>query len=365
MYERAPELREVGAGISLWANAIRALDCLGASEAVRARSLPMTLSELRAGEGRKILLSTTAETRERHIGSSPAGVMIHRAELVGALAELLPEGTVRFGHECVGVDQTSNGPSVHFSSRDSDQADAVIGADGIHSIIRQNLYGDQTPRYSGYTCWRGICQRPSIIDPGYIGEWWGRGKRFGITTLTQDRVYWFAVYNAPPEQQILDGHATLTKLFKGWRDPVLEIIANTPPDRLVHNDIIDRPPMEKNGTGNSPWSRGAIGLMGDAAHPTTPNLGQGGCMAIEDAVALARTLSKNQDTATGLASFASERYQRTASITNESWQLGKIAQLEGRWSCTLRDSILGLLLPWFGAKSLAKNAEFDVGRLVN
>jgi 2-polyprenyl-6-methoxyphenol hydroxylase-like FAD-dependent oxidoreductase len=356
IYERATELREVGAGISLWANALVALDHLGAGDAVRSRAVSLTRSEVRAQEGRKIQFAIAADQIERQIGVSPVMAMIHRADLVGALAELLPEGTARYGYECVGVEQIGDRAQVRFANGHIDEADAVVGADGIHSVVRATLFGSDPPRYAGYTCWRGVCHRPAATPAGYSGEWWGRGQRFGITTLPEDRVYWFAVRNAPGGQHAADPHALVTELFRGWADPVPEIIASTPPDQLVHNDIIDRPPMPT-------WSRGRIGLIGDAAHPTTPNLGQGGCMAIEDAVALPRALTKHADPAAAFDAFTNERRERTAAITHESWQLGKIAQWEGRLPCLLRDALLGLLMPVVGPKSLSKYAAFDIGPL--
>jgi FAD-dependent urate hydroxylase len=356
VYERAPELREVGAGISLWGNALRALDYLGAGQAIRSRSLSMVRSEIRAHEGRKGLVSFSAEQLEKQIGVVPVVAMIHRADLVGALSECLPEGIARYGFECVSVEQTENRVSVRFANGQTDEADAVVGADGINSAVRTALIGSEKPRYSGYTCCRGIGPRPASISAGYMGEWWGRGKRFGIATLPHDRAYWFGVYNAPADQHSLRNRSSLTAMFQGWADPVTEIITNASPESLIYGDIIDRPPTNT-------WSKGRIGLIGDAVHPTTPNLGQGGCMAIEDSVALARAMAINGDPAAAFAAFRAERYTRTSTITNESWRLGKVAQWEGQWSCWLRDAMLGLLLPMMGSRGVSKNASFDIGPL--
>jgi 2-polyprenyl-6-methoxyphenol hydroxylase-like FAD-dependent oxidoreductase len=275
VYERAPELREVGAGISLWANALRALDYLGAGDAVRAVSLPLMRSELRANQGRRVLVSFAAKDFEQRVGFRPVVAMAHRAELVGALAGLLTRGSVYYGHECIGLEQHSDRVVAHFANGHTDEADCVVGADGIRSFVRKTLFGPQAPRYAGYTCWRGIAPRPEGIEPGYVGEWWGRGRRFGITTLTHDRVYWFAVQNIPPDRHAVDEKTVVAELFRGWAAPVPELIDATPSDRLIHGDIFDRPAIKQ-------WSIGLVGLVGDAAHPTTPNLGQGGCMAIED-----------------------------------------------------------------------------------
>lgn len=356
IYERAPELREVGAGISLWANAFRALDHLGVGDAVRAASLRMVRSELRARSGFKVQIGTSAAALERQLRLPEAVRMIHRADLVAALSAHLPPDTARYGHECVAVEGGATGATVRFANGHTDGADVVIGADGIHSAVRTAVLGPELPRYAGYTCWRGIAPRPPGIEPGYVGEWWGRGQRLGITTLPNDRIYWFATKNAPPNGREPDERAHLTRAFAGWAEPATTLFATTPADQVFRNDIIDRPPT-------TVWSKGRVGLVGDAAHPTTPNLGQGGCMALEDAVVLARCLTASADPATGLEAFTAERRARTAAVTRESWKLGRLGQIEGRAGCWVRDAALGLLLPLMGTAGLLKYARFDVGPL--
>src|SRR3954463_4312401 len=131
VYERAPELREVGAGISLWANALRALDYIGAGESVREVSLKMTRSEIRARNGFKVQMGLSAPELEKQTGLPEIVRMVHRADLVGALSSHLPSGVARYGHECVGVDLRATGAAVSFKNGHADEADVVIGADGI------------------------------------------------------------------------------------------------------------------------------------------------------------------------------------------------------------------------------------------
>jgi 2-polyprenyl-6-methoxyphenol hydroxylase-like FAD-dependent oxidoreductase len=356
IYERAPELKEIGAGISLWANALRALDYIGAGDSVRERSLRMIRSEMRTRNGFTVAMGIDAVALEKRFNLPELVRMIHRAELVAALASHLPPGTAHYGHECVAVESFDGRPRVRFANGHTDEADAVIGADGIRSVIRTAVLGPGEPRYSGYTCWRGICPRPANVQPGYIGEWWGRGKRIGITTIPGDRVYWFAVENAPQNMRVPDERAHLLSAFAGWSEPGPTLFATTTDDHFLRNDIIDRPPVRG-------WSKGRVGVIGDAAHPTTPNLGQGGCMAIEDSVVLARHFAKESDPARALAAFAAERYPRTSAIVNESWKFGKLAQKEGALTCWLRDAAMGLAGRLMSPASILKHARFDVGPL--
>jgi len=189
-----------------------------------------------------------------------------------------------------------------------------------------------------------------------MAEWWGRGRRFGITTIPGDRVYWWATKNERAGAHVADERANLTEAFDGWADPVSELIAATSAAVVLRNDIMDRPPTRL-------WTAGRVVLIGDAAHPTTPNFGQGGCLAIEDAVVLAQHLNGPADLEMALASFVAKRYPRTTAVTNESWRFGRIGQWEGRVPCWLRDRLFGLLLPLIGSRSLPKYAAFDVGPL--
>jgi 2-polyprenyl-6-methoxyphenol hydroxylase-like FAD-dependent oxidoreductase len=356
VYERAAELTEVGAGISLWANALRALDYIGAGAAVRSAALPMTRSEFRVRSGRRVAAAYRAEDFERRHDFSPFIAMIHRADLVAALAGCLPVGVARYGFECTGVENVALRPQVLFRNGHTDEADVVVGADGIRSAVRASLFGTEEPRYSGYTCWRGIGPRPASLEPGYGGEWWGRGRRVGLTTLPGDRVYWWATRNEPAGGHNVDEREYLASEFRDWAEPVPELIASTLPDHVLRNDIVDRPPSPR-------WAKGRAVLVGDAAHATTPNLGQGGCMAIEDAVILARHLASGATTEAALAGFVAERFRRTAAVTSESWRFGRIGQKEGRLACALRDRLFGLLLPIVGHRTFAKYASFDVGPL--
>ncbi|MGN6547352.1 MAG: FAD-dependent oxidoreductase [Aureliella sp.] len=372
VYERAPALGEVGAGIGLWANALRALKSIGLDARVRAAAMPMAVSEIRLAEGHRRVSSLSAARLNAYMGYEPALSLIHRVELVDALAESLPPETTRFGFECEHVQLSPEAAEVRFKNGHVDRADLLVGADGIHSVVRAQLFGTQPPRYAGYTCWRGVCARPTSIAPGYVGEWWGRGQRLGITSLTEDRVYWFATRNAPPGERSDDERAAAAAAFRHFAEPAVEMIESTPQSAVLRNDIIDRPPDQRR------WTKGRAVLIGDAAHPTTPNLGQGGCMAIEDAVVLAQCLqmqrpaiaraaqasersTQQRDLQWQLDNFVARRFPRTRTIVDSSWKLGKIGQYEGRLACWLRDLAVASTMPLLGARSLPRFAAYDVG----
>ena len=356
LYERAPELREVGAGIMIWANGMHALDALGVGESVRNIVLPARRVTLAVEDGRRLQMTADARRFEQKLGYSPFVGLMHRAELVQTLAAQLAPGVAVYGYECVGVEPRGPRVGVGFANGHTDEADLVIGADGIRSKVRQAIFGPSPLRYAGYTCWRGICPRPAEIQLGDLLLWTGRGAQVGINTLTNDRVYWFATRNAPAGGAEANEHAAALELFRDWAAPLPELIASTPADRVIRGDIIDRPPSR-------PWSKGRVVLVGDAAHPTTPNFGQGGGMAMEDAVVLARCLVRHSDPESALAAFESERYPRTSAVTNEAWKFGKMLQWEGRASVWLRDRLTGVLMRLNGTNQLIKHARFEVGTI--
>ncbi len=353
LYERAPQLTEVGAGISLWANAFHALDLIGVGDAIRASSLGMVKSELRVKDGHQVVGSFDARQIEQSMDTQPLLAIIHRAVLVDQLASRLPKDSLFFGRECVGIVPSSGPIEVRFADGSSDSADLVIGADGIRSVVRKEIFGSEPVRYSGYTCFRGMCARPESVSAGYIAEWWGRGKRVGITTMRNDQVYWWATLNSAPNRHREQAASELATQFRSWADPWPQILRSTPDEAILQNDIIDRKPTRN-------WSQGRIVLIGDAAHPTTPNLGQGGCLAIEDGVALPYFLRNHESIEVALQQFVAARSSRAHQINRTSWRNGQMGQLQGSIPCWLRNQAVSLLFNLLGTEGITRYARYRV-----
>jgi len=345
VHEQAPEPREVGAGIGLWGNAVAALRLIDLAEPVLARGERMRVAEVRAASGRLI---SRAEWAQYERYGSDFFALVHRAELLEELLRPLPGNIVRFGSRFVASEPDGAGVRARFENGDTEAGDLLIGADGLHSRVRAELLGPSAPRYVGYTCWRGVVEFPSPrIPPGYVAEIWGRGARFGITRIGLGRVYWWATLNAPPspgEQGRLDqvAKATLLRTHGRFCDPVPAIIDATDAGHILRNDLYDRRPDPR-------WTGPRRLLIGDAAHPTTPNLGQGGCMAIEDGVVLARflrdaTTTDEADLASRLQAFARTRYRKTAAVVRQSHTFGITGQWEHPLLCWARDHIAPLTI---------------------
>lgn len=232
-------------------------------------------------------------------------------------------------------------------------ADFLIVADGIHSVIRTQLLPEADPRYAGYTCWRAVIENKDL-DIIQSSETWGRKGRFGIAPLANGLLYWFACINAPAKDPRMKEFTVtdLKKVFKDYHHPIPQILDNTSDSQLLWNDILDLPPIQR-------YAFDRILLLGDAGHATTPNMGQGACQAIEDAVILAEEMEKAINAQAAFQAFEKRRLKRTHYITNTSWQVGKVAQLENPFLCTIRNFAFRNLPKKFNDKQLERVLETD------
>ena len=324
--EQAERIEPAGAGITLFANAQAVLQVLGLLGAARAigTAPPMANAGLREPSGRWLTRLDQA--------AMPPLLVLHRADLHRVLLAALPEGCVRTGQRVENVSGDNDGPRVSVALAAGAQAhaaDLVVAADGLNSIVRPGLFpGQPGPRYSGYTSWRGVTAGPVTL-PGGGGETWGRGQRFGLVPMADGRVYWYATSNEAPGRTFPDEHAEVRRRFGGWHPPIADVLAATPADAVLHHDICWLPPLPR-------FTAGPVALLGDAAHAMTPDLGQGACQAIEDAIVLAACLSQAKDLTVALASYDAQRRPRAQAVARAARRVGRVAQLHGRAAVGLR-----------------------------
>jgi 2-polyprenyl-6-methoxyphenol hydroxylase-like FAD-dependent oxidoreductase len=336
VYENAPQLKPLGAGLGLAANAIKAFQQIGIRDEVLKAGRVLKKFVIKDQQG-QALSTANAERMSAKFGA-PNNFTIHRADLHQVLLAQLPEGVVQQGKGCSDFEQTTNGVRLHFTDGTSVETDYVVACDGIHSVFRKKLLPGSAPRYAGYTCWRAVIDKiPPSLNMEETSETWGPGRRFGIVPLSRQRIYWFATINAVANDQEKKayGVAELSKHFNEFHADVKDVLAQTHDAQLIWNDIIDLKPLKQFAFGN-------ILLMGDAAHATTPNLGQGACMAIEDAVILANCLAENAEPIVAFQRFETRRLRRTRHIIRDSRRLGRIAQLENPFLIKLRNAAVRL-----------------------
>ncbi len=329
-----------GAGISLAPNAQRALDTLDAGDAVRAMAAWQTTGEIRLPGGRRLARTDHAAAVRRFGG--PVAVA-HRAEVVALLAARLPDGAVRTGARAALVDAGDPGaedrPARVRIEGAADggaelTADLVVAADGIHSAVRRALFpGHPAPRYAGFTAWRLVVPAPDGVHGAH--ETWGPGSSWGTVPLTGGRIYAYATAAVPPGGRAADDErAELLRRFGTWHHPVPALLAAADPAAVLRNDVCTAaaPPPA--------FHRGRVALLGDAVHPMTPNLGQGGCQAIEDAVVLAHLAAPDGELAAALTAYTRQRLPRTMDVVRRAERIGRVTTWRSRPACLLRAALM-------------------------
>jgi 2-polyprenyl-6-methoxyphenol hydroxylase-like FAD-dependent oxidoreductase len=310
--ERAAMFGEIGAGITLLSNGLRCLDAIGLGDAVRGSGLPMLALGMRTAAGRWLSrFDGDGADMEARMGTT--SVVIHRAELHRILRDALPAAALVAGVTTTGIiGGADGGPAeVRFRHGDHDavlHADLVVGADGVHSWVRAQRWPDApAPVYCGSTSWRAVTT-PSSAAITEMSLSWGQGTEFGVMPIVDGRTYWYAAANADETQRNPDELGELRRRFGTWHEPIPTVLAHTPPEAVLRHDIYRLPKLDS-------YYRGSVVVLGDAAHAMTPNLGQGGGQALEDAIVLAAAVSRASNVATALSHYDRERRGRTQAMS--------------------------------------------------
>lgn len=350
VFEAAPDIKPLGAGLLLAANAVKAYQHLGIAEKMveRGRLLPTFVIFDQAG--RSITQADAGAISQKY---GLHNFAIHRAALHEALLTELDAEQIITGKRAMGFEKNEDNITIQFQDGATIATDYLIVADGIHSSVRRQLLPDATPRYAGYTCWR------AVVDAGDLklsaaSETWGTDGRFGIVPLTDNRIYWFACINAAANDATMRRYTVedLQRHFGHYHAPVAQILAQTRDEDLIWNDIIDLKPLKNFAFGN-------MVLIGDAAHATTPNMGQGACQAIEDAVILADEMAKNSNPALAFRAFEQRRLKRTHYIVNNSRALGRVAQLNNPVLAAARNALFRMLPERINERQMRTLFEVD------
>jgi len=314
VYERAPELNEVGAGVWLQPNAVQVLEWLGIKDKIHRAGtelLKMEITNPRLTPFKKLKKEVVEDAFQNRT------ITIHRGRLQKVLAEEFQKvGKVEFDHTY--QSHTLNGSDIQLNfEKGTATCNILLGADGIHSAMRPHLFPNTEIRKSNQICWRGIARYElpkHLMNKGK--EAWGKGVRFGFSNISDDEVYWFAVAKNVAENQGLSP-LQISKLFQQFDPIVPSIIQET---EHVHTAVLsDLKRLPR-------WSSGSVCLMGDAAHATTPNMGQGACQGMEDAYYMANFLSKHhQNVPEAFAAFERQRRSKVDYVVNNSWRFGQAA----------------------------------------
>jgi 2-polyprenyl-6-methoxyphenol hydroxylase-like FAD-dependent oxidoreductase len=344
--EQAGELVPVGAGLTLQPNAIIALRRMRLDGPVIEAGTVLHSATIYDADGTPLLALSQRRSEQLLAAVGAPAVGIHRATLQRVLLDAVAPETVRLGVTVSGL--SDDGHTVVTAHGEQLTADIVIGADGIDSTIRTALRGREPVRYSGYYCWRGVGPLGGF-GPHWAGEFWGQGRRFGGCAIDGDRLYWFATANGPPDGSDHYG-ARLAALdvVADFAPDVITAVARTPALAVFRTDIADREPI-------TTWGFGPMTLLGDAAHPMTPNLGQGACQAIEDAAELSAWVASMGACPAALRQYERRRVPRANATVLAARRAGELGQVSGGVAVATRRKAARLLPSALVARQLRRS----------
>lgn len=331
LYEQAPILQPVGAGIIMANNAMQVFDKLGLKEKIETRGNSISSMNI---TDEKLSSISSIDLRYFEDKFGVKNTAIHRGTLQQLLAEQLRDTTLILDHQLETIDVINSGFALKFQGGVKINSEIVIGADGINSIVRQQLFQNSIIRHANQLCWRGITDFD--LPKKYhheLNEAWGKSKRFGFVQIGEGKVYWYAlktIKNTSSELSL----SKISLYFNGFSPMIKEIIKSTATNNIHTAEISDLKPFKT-------WSNGNVCLIGDAAHATTPNMGQGACQAIEDAYVLSECL-QYYDVKTAFRKYQKLRLPKATMVTNMSRKVGKMAHLSNPLLVQLRNATMKL-----------------------
>jgi 2-polyprenyl-6-methoxyphenol hydroxylase-like FAD-dependent oxidoreductase len=349
--ERATALTQAGTALSLWPNALAALDRIGLGESATQIGVEENQGAARKPSGDELFTLDQSRLNER-LGM-PTQIVL-RGELQNLLLGAASHLPIRMNTPAARIVHSDDCGLVELSTGEAKKAPVVLACDGIQSVGR-SVVGNPRPTFRGRTSWRAVLRgEQSLVHEACLTV--GDGKQFIVGSLRDDAVYWAADVGLPEgvNQSLADKRAFLLDKFADWHDPIPVLIEHTDENQLVIADLYDSIPQH--------LVAGRIAVLGDAAHPMTPDLGQGACQGIEDAVVLAEcfTQEKNRDVA--LARYESARLRRVQRIVRESRRIGKLATTTSPVAAFVRDMTARHMPEWLNARIIARYASEDAFR---
>lgn len=335
IFESSAEIKPVGAGIILANNAMQVFQKLGIQDKIEKAGNKISFMKITDDQLKPLSVVNLSEYEQKY---NVSNIAIHRGELQKILANEIGFDNINLSKRLSKIEKNKLF-KLTFEDTSTIESKLVIGADGIKSVVRNQLFEKSTLRNPNQICWRGICE----IDlpqkyHNELNEAWGKGKRFGFVKISDEKVYWYALANS---KNVEADEVNLTEFFSEFHSDILNIISATKKEQIIVSNIFDLKPIDK-------WQSENVCLVGDAAHATTPNLGQGACQAIEDAYVLGKLLESGLEIGNTFAEYEKLRRKKAHTIVNTSWTVGKIAHIENCFGIWLRN---------FAMKNIPKSAN--------
>lgn len=327
IFESSPEIKPVGAGIILANNAMQIFQKLGILNKIEKTGNKISYIKITNTQLDTISVTDLTEYEKKY---GVSNIAIHRGELQKILADEIGCNNINLSKQLSKI-ENSELFKLTFEDNSTFESKLIIGADGLKSVVRNQLFEKSTLRNANQICWRGICEID--LPQKYLNELneaWGKGKRFGFVKISEKKVYWYALANS---KNIKANEINLSDYFSEFHTDILNIITATTKEQIFIGDIIDLKPISK-------WQQTNVCLIGDAAHATTPNLGQGACQAIEDAYVLGKLLDNGITIENTFKEYEKLRRKKALTIVNTSWTVGKMAHIENSFGVWLRNTLM-------------------------
>lgn len=282
-------------------------------------------------------------------------LMVHRAELHRQLLSALPSGAVTFGARVEHIEDHGETAAMDLTvggERTTAAAEVLVGADGINSVSRKQIWPDAAPpHYAGFTAWRGVTDQP--FELAAQSQTLGPAAEFGLTQLLDGRVYWFGTGDDPEGHRASDERADVLRRFGAWHAPISEVVEASSPAAVLRHDVYRLPRPFRS------FVKGRVVLVGDAAHAMLPTLGQGGCLALEDAVVLSSLLAGAEDVAAALAEYDALRRPRAERLSKMSDQIGRVTRARNPVLVAIRSTVMAAMPAKVGIASIARTVDWE------
>ena len=322
VFEQAPTIEAVGAGIWMAPNAMKIFEKLGVAKLISESGQALYDIQVRTTKGKLLSRIDGEKIKQKH---GFVTIATKRSAVHEILMNAIENGTISTNKKCINYTEKAGGVEVEFSDGTSESADFVIFADGLHSLGRKRLSTSDSLRYSGQTSWRFLVDF-ALPNPREMLEIWApqSGLRVGYSMINAKEVYVYITVATEEggKDELASVKENLIQLCQVFGEPIYALINTVEPEKIIRSDISDFAPIKT-------WFKGNVLLLGDAAHATTPNLGQGACQAIEDAWCLANLFSTDKTIEQIFEAFQKKRMKKTQYITNTSCRLGKMVNTSG------------------------------------
>ena len=327
IFEQAEQIKEVGAGIILANNAMQVYEKLGLRKIIEENGNPISSMNITKSNLKPLSKIDLSYFEQKNIA-------IHRGKLQQILIDKLKLTEINLDHKLTSIVKNKNVCDLSFENGNQIQSTTVLGADGLNSVVRQELFPKNNIRNANQICWRGITEyKLPIKFRNELNEAWGKSERFGFVQISENKVYWYALksFRKNKNEFLINN---LHQYFSGYNSVIKGIINSTKREQINTAEISDLKPT-------TIWHKGNVCLIGDAAHATTPNMGQGACQAIEDAYVLSECLNK-YEIAKAFSEYQKLRLPKAHQIVKASWIIGKMAHLKNPILIGLRNQMLRL-----------------------